>query len=221
MNGNVFDERVIFSTPIDDGISEITEESSVEVIDSRIQGRVVGCSTDSAYHRIFIRKIYDRFVFGQHMSDICNTLIVRCKNGDFFTDYHVYVYGKLAGGMSEVKVGSKATIYGKSDSKNRYLARKMQIDGVEISIQNEFWDFGVWLVLLCCLLLLCGGKSLINSLHIDKYFAIKELLFFLAGVSGTLKLQKKMCRYYVPFSKRIKRAFFVGVFLMIIAGFLL
>ena len=221
MNGNVFDESIIFSNPIDEGISEITEESTVEVVDSRIQGIVVGCSTDSAYHRIFIRKIYDRLIFGQHMSEVCNTLIVRCKNGDFSTDYHVYVYGKLAGGMSEVKVGSKATIYGKFDSKNRYMAKEMQIDGVGIAIQNEFWDYGLWLVMLCCLLLLCGGTSLINRLHIDTYFALKEFLFFLAGVGGTMKLQKKICRYYVPFSKRIKRAFFVGVLLMIIAGFLL
>ena len=52
MNGKVFDESIIFSNPIDEGISEITEESTVEVVDSRIQGIVVGCSTDSAYHRI-------------------------------------------------------------------------------------------------------------------------------------------------------------------------
>ena len=95
---NRFSEDIFKTIEISslDSTSSVLEEENVLHDSCSVYGRIIGVSSDSTYKRLLLRKVYDKCVFGQKMSDMCNTIIVRTKNGEITKDIHVYLYGHLS-----------------------------------------------------------------------------------------------------------------------------
>lgn len=182
-------------------------EENNEILSNYVSGKLIGVS-ESNYRRIWIRKLYDKIVYNQRMSDVVNCVIVRTKvRPDYIVDTHMYVYGKLGSGVSELKVGSNVSGYGKFDSKNRFLINQLVCDDVKIDVQLEWNDISWWLTPLLFIVLLLLFPVLINGIlnneMLNDLFS-QFLLLFLGGFAIIKKFSGKILRYRMGLLKRIK-----------------
>lgn len=187
--------------------------------DNKVVGRIIGVSSDSSYKRLFVRKVLDKFVYGQKMSDVCNTIIVRSKAGDDVTDAHIYVYGQMAGGIAELKVGSALEADGKFDSRNRFMARKIYVDSVRICTQFENEDLLLWLVPMIMLFIYIVINTVISGIStviIGNEVVVKWLMLFLTSFYVTYRGMRKAFKYYLPFRIKLKLSVIAGTVMSII-----
>lgn len=224
---NQFDENIFKAEEVTstESMSDtfLKEEITLSEAD-KIYGRIIGVSSDSTYKRLLIRKIYDKCVFGQRISDMCNTIIIRCKKDEIVKDIHVYLYGHLSGGISELKVGSRAEVTGKFDSRNRFMARNILVDSVHIQTQIEMADIMLWLIPGLSIFLLFWSEYFINNLsnfNINKEFLLAEVIAFLGGFATTWKVLKKIFRYYVPFGRKIKCSLIGALVMMVVIALII
>lgn len=185
-----------------------SEPEHVEAADPGcISGKIIGVS-ESNYHRIWLRKVYDKLAYGQRMSDVVNTAIVRSKDGEGkVVDTHFYIYGKLGSGVSELKVGSNVTGKGRYDSKHRFLVRRLTCDGVLLNVQLEKNDILWWLfpaLTLAFLFLMPGMAETILQNSMVKETILRFLVLFLGIFAILMKLIGRKMRYRVSLGKRIK-----------------
>lgn len=222
----LFNESIFRTSDInsDSNTTTLMNEETCLVESNMVIGRIIGVSSDSTYKRIWLRKVFDKLIYGQRMSDTCNTIVVRCKEYETTKDIHIYLYGRLSGGISELKMGSVIRVTGKFDFRNRFMARSLLVDSVKIGVQYELLDITIWLVPMMTLLLYMLSITVVsNSLKIgfNHDFWTKEFIAFLGGFSASLKLIKKLFGYYVPFSKRMKWGTIGGLVLMIVIAFII
>lgn len=212
---NYFDES-LFKVEDSLGKADIQEvlPSRDMISDRMVAGRIIGVSSDSSYKRLLVRKVFDKCNYHQKMSDVCNTIIVRSKSGDEVEDVHICLYGQMAGGIAELKVGAVLEAEGKFDSRNRFMARQICVDSVKMCTQFEMSDFLLWItptvLLLMCVLLyvLIDGMS---ALIIENQIFMKIIIFFLGGFWVTLRGIKKVFKYYLPFGMRMKMSVIGGI----------
>lgn len=221
----LFNESIFRTSDInlDNNTITLMNEETCLVESNMVIGRIIGVSSDSTYRRIWLRKVFDKLIYGQRMSDTCNTIVVRCKEYETIKDIHIYLYGRLSGGISELKMGSAIKVTGKFDFRNRFMARSLLVDSVKIGVQYELLDITIWLVPILIILLYMLGITVVSSaskMGINNDFWMKEFIAFLGGFSISLKLIKKLLGYYVPFGKRIKWGTIAGFILMIIIAFI-
>lgn len=74
-NANVFDESMLFDNKFElrEVVDPIAKSKSYIATDS-VSGQVVGASTGTEYRRLYIRKLYDKLVYGCRMSDTITAL---------------------------------------------------------------------------------------------------------------------------------------------------
>lgn len=226
LNENRFSEDIFKTTEISssDRISSVLEEEENVLYESdNVYGRIIGVSSDSTYKRLLIRKIYDKCVLGQKMSDMCNTIIIRTKNGEVTKDIHVYLYGHLSGGISELKVGSKIEVIGRYDSRNRFMARRILVDSVQIRTQIELADIILWMIPVMSIFFVFGFGFFFENIpkNINKEFWFLETIAFVGGFSISWKLLKKVFRYYIPFRKKVKCSFIGALIITVVIAFII
>lgn len=230
MMNNAFDENIFGSLDSDMKKSDleyvVTSPVSREnvMVGNFIEGRILGVSSDATCKRLIITKIIEKLFYGQKMSDCCNTIVVRCPQGEYVKDVHIYYYGYLPGGVSELKVGAVLKARGRMDSRGRYMAKELEVDGVSVRSQFELKDILFWPILILLLI----GIPILSSIDyaslgegISELFVMKEIIYFLFGFGITSKIMRRFCRYYIPFGVRIKRCLIAGVISMLGMGFIL
>lgn len=194
------------------------------VTDNTVEGRIIGVTSDASYKRLFARKVFDKLVYGQRMSDVCNTIIVRSKFGDEVLDTHVCLYGQTAAGIAEVKVGAVAEVNGKFDSRNRFMARQICVDGVRIATQIEMADILLWIAPVAILffwymiIIIADGISAMDAYN---QLFTKIIVFFFGGCWTTFRGIKKLFRYYLPVGVRLKMSVIGGTIISIILAIIL
>lgn len=222
---NRFSEDIFKTIEISslDSTSSVLEEENVLHDSCSVYGRIIGVSSDSTYKRLLLRKVYDKCVFGQKMSDMCNTIILRTKNGEITKDIHVYLYGHLSGGISELKVGSKVEVIGRYDSRNRFMARRILVDSVQIRTQIEMVDIMLWIIPIMSIFFMFGFGCFLENIptNINKEFWFIEMIAFAGGYSISWKLLKKLFRYYIPFRKKIKCSFIGALIIAVVIAFII
>lgn len=189
------------------------------ISDSKIVGRIIGVSSDSSYKRLFVRKVLDKLVYGQKMSDVCNTIIVRSKAGDDVTDAHIYLYGQMTGGIAELKIGSAIEAAGKFDSRNRFMARRICVDSVRICTQLEKDDLILYfapMIMLLIYMLSSTIVSAISALAIGSEVVGKWMMLFLSSIYITYCGIRKAFKYYLPFRVKLKLSVIAGTVMSII-----
>lgn len=195
--GQLFDEQVCNSSQIESDVCS----------DNLISGHIIGVSTDSMYKRTFFRKVHDKLFFNQRMSDVINTVIVRSMVNDTSIDSYFYIYGKILGGISQLKVGGYVYGKGKYDSGNRFMVNELKCDSVNITTQIEKDD--VLLVLSPLFVLLIGFlvSMFFSGYNTSGEYAsviLKFVVSFMACFAGVGKFLRSKFRYILSFGKRMK-----------------
>lgn len=198
-----------------------SENTFERVDDGIVCGRVIGASSDDNFHRLYVKKLWDRVVYGQHMSEIINSIYIRSDNGVVDRDTHIVIYGKIHGGAGVIRTGSNISAEGKMDRYNRFVAKRVNIDGTELQVQTEWADVSFFviplLILLVIVILRMVSPALVNM---GQYLATL-LIPFSAGFIGVLRLVGKKLRYYIPLGRRLKWALIGGGILSIIAAMIM
>lgn len=202
--------------------TDFRSENTFERVDDGIVcGRVIGASSDDNFHRLYVKKIWDRVVYGQHMSEIINSIYIRSDNGVVDRDTHIVIYGKIHGGAGVIRTGSNISAEGKMDRYNRFVAKRVNIDGTELQVQTEWADVSFFviplLILLAIVILRMVSPALVNM---GQYLATL-LIPFSAGFIGVLRLVEKKLRYYIPLGRRLKWALIGGSILSIITAMIM
>ena len=118
----VFDESLLFHTSFEaPSVVETVPESRSYISVNAISGQIIGAAADNGYHRHYFRKLYDKFAYKSRMSDVVQTITVRCREGMVDKDVLVMCYGKINGGVTAIRTGSSIEAEGKFDRKNRFI----------------------------------------------------------------------------------------------------
>lgn len=219
---SVFDERMLLEKPdIEDVISCVPAGHSY-ISDNEISGQIIGASSDDGYKRIWVRKVFDRVVYGSRMSNVVQTVVVRCQDGVVDRDVQVLCYGKLNGGANSLRTGSEIVAEGKFDGRSRFIAKRMRVGNADVEIKMEMADIMVFVIpilLLIAVILWNPFISLISSADIGGKMSVLALPF-VGGFLGTMRWIKKKAKYFIPFRYRIKAGLVVGIILAILMAVL-
>lgn len=218
-NSNIFDESMLFNdnfelqeiaTPISDNKSYIAT--------NMVSGQIVGASTGAEYHRLYIRKLYEKFVYGCRMSNSVNSIIVRCSEGIVDRDVHIICYGKLNGGDTALCTGGKLTATGKFDGKNRFIAKSMEVNCSEIEIKMEMHDLLLLMIPVLMLVLVIIWNPIMALLSSLGRWMASLVVPFIGGMAGAISIIKRKSRFFIPFRYRLKIGAFAGIVLSVIVA---
>ena len=153
-------------------VNEATNENEIE-------GTIINAVNDSGFRRLPWEKLYDRYFYSQNVSDIQNSIYVRCVDGTGnISNKTIVMYGQIRGGIGIFRTGMKIRGEGKINSRNEFVAKSLLLeDGVTVSTQTEPADLIYYfspliLVILCLLVgnLTSLMKAVISSRYIKWYF---------------------------------------------------
>ena len=218
-NSNVFDESVLFGDgfELQEVVVPIAENKSYIATDS-VSGQIVGASTGTEYRRLYIRKLYDKLVYGCRMSDTVNSIIVRCSEGVVDRDVQVLCYGKLNGGDTALRTGGELTATGKFDGKNRFIAKSMEVNRSAIEIKMEMQDLWIFVLPVLLIMLVAMWNPITEGLSTAGGWMASLAVPFLGGMAGTMSVIKRKSRFFIPFRYRIKTGALVGIVLAVIVA---
>lgn len=216
---SVFDERMLLETQgQEEVIDSYVPDSKSNISDKSISGQIIGASSDEGYKRLLARKIFDKFMYGSRMSNVVQTVVVRCQDGMIDRDVQLLCYGKLNGGVNSLRTGSEITAEGKFDGKGRFIAKRMSVANAEVEIKTEIADVMVFIVPILILMAFILWYPLVSCLATadvgGKFSALT--VPFAGGFLGTMYLIKKKARYFIPFWYRIKAGLVGGFALAIL-----
>lgn len=213
-NISVFDEKMLLA-PVDQDVvvADYIPESRSCIKEGSISGQIIGASSDEGYKRLWIRKLYDKLAYGTRMSNVVQTIIVRCQDGVVDRDVQILCYGRLNGGVNALRTGSEVAAEGKFDGKNRFIAKRMSVGNAEIEIKTEIADIMVYAIPIIILMVVMLWNPLIaivaSSDVGEKLSALA--LPFAGGLLGTMHMIKKTSKRFIPFTYRFKAGLAVGV----------
>lgn len=210
---SVFDERMLFEKSDTEDVITCVPAGHSYISDNEISGQIIGASSDDGYKRIWIRKVFDRVVYGARMSNVVQTVVVRCQDGVVDRDVQVLCYGKINGGANALRTGSEIVVEGRFDGRSRFIAKRMRVGNADVEIKIEMADIMVFVIpilLLMAIILWNPFISLISSADIGGKLSVLSVPFA-GGFLGTRYLIKKKARYFLPFRYRIKAGLVVGV----------
>lgn len=204
-----------------DNIDFRSDDAFEQVNDGIVCGRVIGASSDNNFHRLYVKKLWDCIVYGQHMSEIINSIYIRSSNGVVDQDTHIVIYGKIHGGAGVVRTGSNISAEGKMDRYNRFVAKRVSIDGTELQVQTEWTDVSLFVIPLLIIFAIIGLRMISPALMNLGQYLTTLLIPFSAGFIGVLRFVGKKMRYYVPLSRRLKWALIGGSIFSVITAMIM
>jgi hypothetical protein len=214
---NVFDETKLLEIPEQSmPIAMSTAECGPYISVNSIRGKVIDSAADEGYRRNWLRKVYDKLIYGAHMSNTVQTIVLRSQNGAIDKDVQVLCYGKINGGPVSFHTGADIYVQGKFDGKNRFIAKKMQVGSASVEIKTELSDVLVILIPLMLLFVPLIWESLVSAIsNLESEWAWL-IIPFIGGFTGAMHIIRKKCRYYIPFLHRVKVGVIVGIALALI-----
>ncbi|MDD6155806.1 MAG: hypothetical protein PUB52_02105 [Lachnospiraceae bacterium] len=222
-NMSVFNERMLLErAEPEEVVPSYVPVSHSYITDNSISGQIIGASSDDGYKRLWMRKVFDRVMYGSRMSNVVQTIVVRCQDGVVDRDVQLLCYGKLNGGVNSLRTGSEIIAEGKFDGKSRFIAKRMRVGNAEVEIKMEMADIMVFVVPILILIAIMLWNPLISLLPSagvgGKLSALT--LPFAGGFFGTMHLIKKKAGYFIPFRYRIKAGLAVGIILALLIAVL-
>lgn len=212
----VFDESLLFHTSFEaPSVVETVPESRSYISVNAISGQIIGAAADNGYHRHYFRKLYDKFAYKSRMSDVVQTITVRCREGMVDKDVLVMCYGKINGGVTAIRTGSSIEAEGKFDRKNRFIAKRIRVNDSDIEIKTELSDLLIYLlpvILLGMILLWSPIKSVLSGTA-GRFLSV--ITAFGVGMFGILRLIRRRARYFIPYRFRIKAGLVAGLVLAV------
>lgn len=217
-NISVFNEQMLLEQSDSEDVVPCISDNHSYITDNIVSGQIIGASSGESYKRLWIRKLFDRVMYGSRMSNVVQTIVVRCQDGVVDKDVQILCYGKLNGGVNSLRTGSEIVAEGKFDGRSRFIAKHMRVGNADVEIKIEMADIMVFVapILLMIAVMLC--HPIISSISSDdlggKLSALSVPL--VGGFLGTSHFIKKKAKYYIPFRYRVKVSLVVGVILAII-----
>ena len=147
--------------------------------EDEIEGTIINAVNDSGFRRLPWEKLYDRYFYSQNVSDIQNSIYVRCVDGTGnISNKTIVMYGQIRGGIGIFRTGMKIRGEGKTNNRNEFVAKSLLLeDGVTVTTQTEPADiiyyFSPLILVIICLLvgnLTSLMKAVISSRYIKWYF---------------------------------------------------
>lgn len=221
MDHNIFQESLFFNNEEEQiHVVEPLPESRSYIATDSLSGQIIGAATDEEYHRLFFRKIYDKFAFGARMSDKVHSIIVRCQEGVVDRDVQVLCYGCFNGGVTAIRTGGDIQALGRFDTKNRFIAKSITVNNSHIEIKTEFMDLLVYtlpvLIILLPLIFSAIGSAVSGAAGLASSLAIP----FIGGVIGTIHLMRKT-RFFIPLRYRLKAGLIGGIVLALVVSMIM
>ncbi len=214
-NNKVFDERTIDSSAVSgmalsDNNTNSMENMEITAIPGAILGTIVGVSSDNSYCRTMTRRIFEKLRYGASTSKELHCINVKCQEGSIDKCIPILCYGKILGGASSIRTGSAIVAQGSFDRRNRFVAKRINVDGAEIEIQREITDYAFLLALIT--IIACILISQVIGTVVNEYKGSVTSLFvpFTGGMMGTFKLLRNKLGRIIPFSSKLKIGAVVG-----------
>lgn len=214
-NISVFDESMLLEHSDADDVDTYVPSSHFYITDDAISGQIIGTSSDEGYRRLLIRKLFDKIMYGSRMSNVVQTILVRCQDGAIDRDVQILCYGMLNGGINSLRTGAEIVADGKFDRRGRFVAKHMKVGNADVEIKMEMADIMVFIVPILLLTAVMLWNPIISSISsADLGGKLSALSVpFVGGFLGTSHLIKKKAKYFIPFRYRIKACLVVGVIL--------
>lgn len=180
-----------------------------------VEGTVISAINDAGYRRLPWEKLYERYAYSQNVSNIQNSIYVRCvdKNGNV-SNKTIIKYGQIRGGIGLFRTGMRIKAEGKVNKRNELMAKKLILeDNISVSTRTEMADIIYYASPL--LLILIGilifnikeiFKGIISSGYLKWYFISVIGTFF-----ATFFLIGRVVR--VPIVNRLRTCTWVSLIL--------
>ncbi len=215
-SNKVFDEKTIETSGVMDLASaDYKVEKNMGTMENvaipgTILGTIVGVSSDNSYCRTMARRIFERIRYGASTSKELHCINVKCQEGQIDRCISVLCYGKILGGASSIRTGSAIVAQGSFDRRNRFVAKRINVDGAEVEIQREITDYALLMALIT--IIACVLISNVIGPALNEYKGSITSLFvpFTGGMMGTFKLLRNKLGRIIPFSSKLKIGAVVG-----------
>lgn len=203
--------------PAEENVVEDKNKQKQEENKNCLEGKIISAVSDTNFKRYFWTKLYDKFFLKQHVNDILNTVIVRCKDSNGREhDERVIWYGVTKGGIGELRTGMDFRAEGRFNKNNEFIAYKIVTDQkAVVSVKNECMDVVYLFIPLLVAVLLLYSKNImtiLNSVNLCKIlygFFVPVIL----SISGMFWLLRKTRR---TFFQKCKWGILLGIILNII-----
>lgn len=159
--------------------SNYSDTFSEAIDENVIEGTIISAVNDAGFRRLPWEKLCDKYFYSQKVSDIQNSIYVRCsdENGNI-SNRTIIMYGQMKGGIGVFRTGMKIRGEGKTNGRNEFVAKSLLLeDGVRISPRTEVADIIYFFspliaVFLCLLIVNFSGlmKNILSSETIKWYF---------------------------------------------------
>lgn len=143
-----------------------------------IEGTVISAVNDAGYKRLPWEKLYDRYFYSQNVSNIQNSIYVRCVdiNGNI-SNKTIVMYGQIKGGIGMFRTGMKIKGEGKINSRKEFVAKSLMLeDGASVNTRTEPADiiyyFSPLILVLICFVIINFTeliKDIISSEYVKWY----------------------------------------------------
>lgn len=154
---------------------------SVNKVESEniIEGTIISAVNDTGFRRLPWEKLYDRFFYSQNVSNIQNSIYVRCVDRDGnISNKTVVKYGQIRGGIGMFRTGMRIKAEGKTNRRNEFVAKSLLLeDNIGVSTRTEFVDIIYYispllLIFICALISYFTGfiKGIVSSGYLKWYF---------------------------------------------------
>lgn len=194
-------------------INPSNEETKAKVL----EGKIVSAVSDANFKRYFWTKLFDKYFYGQRVSNMLNTVIVRCKDTTGAEqDERVMWYGIIKGGIGELRTGMDIRVEGKFNKNEEFIAKNIVTDTkAKVGMKHEIGDIVAILFPLILALMFWSGKEMYglvqtyNMCHVVYGLALPISIGFFA----TFLMMKNSRK---SFWKKCKWGLLAGVMLRIV-----